>query len=143
MPITPGKFERQTEARVFKYTRPELEGANTKVWLCRSDIMFAGVKVIREGGENNLHSHTALDGFWFVLSGRARFYGEGDKVIAELGKHEGVHIPRDFAYWFEAVGDEVLELLQVESIDRRVANHRVDHAPRTEQHLNQTHLEAK
>jgi len=104
--------------------------------------MFSGIKVIRSGGETNLHSHTALDGFWFVLSGRARFYGEGDKLIADLGPHEGVLIPRGLPYWFEAAGDEVLELLQVESVDKRVESRRIDHITRTESQLTRKNLEA-
>ena len=40
-----------------------------------------------------------------------------DKVLAELGKHEGIHIPRGFYYWFESCSDEVLELMQVEAVD--------------------------
>jgi mannose-6-phosphate isomerase-like protein (cupin superfamily) len=32
--------------------------------------------------DTGLHSHENLDGFWFVLSGRARFYTTGDKALA-------------------------------------------------------------
>lgn len=117
-------------AKVFSYRTPEFNGPNAKVWLARSDIMFAAVKVIREGGENNLHSHTALDGFWLVLKGRARFYGEGDALLGDLGPHEGIFLPRGVMYWFEATGDELLEILQVEAIDKSVENRRNDHKPR-------------
>ena len=48
-------------------------------------------------------------------------------MIAELGTHEGVFIPRNFAYWFEKVGEEDLEILQVEALDRTVRNTRTDH----------------
>ena len=69
-----------------------------------------------------------MDGLWFVLSGRARFYGtKEDLVIAELGPHQGIFIPRDFPYWFENIGEERLELLQVEAIDRTVKNTRTDY----------------
>ena len=122
--------KRAKQARVFRYQTPEFKGQNAKVWLCRSDIMFAAVKAIREGGENNLHSHTALDGFWFVLKGRARFYGEGDALLADLGPHEGIFLPRGVMYWFETAGDELLEILQVEAIDNSVENRRNDHKPR-------------
>lgn len=109
--------ERQSEPTVIKYTTPEATKAKTHVRLCRSDLMYAKIQVLKSGGENNLHAHNAQDGFWFVLSGRVRFYGEGDKVLAELGKHEGIHIPRGFYYWFESCSDEVLELMQVEAVD--------------------------
>jgi mannose-6-phosphate isomerase-like protein (cupin superfamily) len=123
--------ESRKEAKVFRYQTPEFEGTQAKVWLARSDIMFAAVKAIREGGENNLHSHTALDGFWFVLKGRARFYGEGDTLLGDLGPQEGIFLPRGTMYWFESAGDELLEILQVESIDKSVENRRNDHKART------------
>ncbi|HKA44443.1 MAG TPA: cupin domain-containing protein [Burkholderiales bacterium] len=109
--------DRQLEPTVFKYTTPQTEKPKTIVRLCRSDLLYSSVQVLKEGGENNLHAHNAQNGFWFVLSGKVRFYGEGDKVIAELGPREGIHIPRGFYYWFESVSDEVLELLQVEAVD--------------------------
>jgi mannose-6-phosphate isomerase-like protein (cupin superfamily) len=57
-----------------------------------------------------------MDGMWMVLTGRARFYGEGDEVIGEFGPLEGVYIPRDVKYWFESASeDEPLQLLQVEA----------------------------
>lgn len=109
----------KTRETVFKYAPPPTEKAKTIVRLCRSDIIYAQIQVIKEGGENNMHAHNAQDGFWMVLKGRAKFYGEGDQVIADLGPYEGVHIPRDFYYWFESSSDEILEILQVESIDNR------------------------
>jgi len=109
--------DRQLEPTVFKYTTPQTEKPKTIVRLCRSDLLYSSVQVLKEGGENNLHAHNAQNGFWFVLSGKVRFYGEGDKVIAELGPREGIHIPRGFYYWFESASDEVLELLQVEAVD--------------------------
>lgn len=109
--------------KVFSYRAPnEMKRNRAFVPMIRSDIMFAMVQIIKQGGEQELHSHGAQDGFWFVLSGSARFYGEGDVVLATLEKHDGIFIPRNFLYWFEAVGDEPLELLQVEAIDKTVKN---------------------
>lgn len=126
--------ESAPRARVFKYTRPELTSKKTMVRLARTDRMLAFVQVLREGGENNLHSHGHLDGFWMVLKGRARFYGEGDRLLADLGPHEGILLPRNFKYWFESSSDETLELLQVEAADismpedRQVIEDRKDHS---------------
>jgi hypothetical protein len=70
-----------------------------------------------------------------VLAGRARFYGEGDAPIAELGPYEGILIPRGFRYWFENAGEDVLVLHQVESSDIAMPTiddlikDRVNHAP--------------
>lgn len=125
--------------QLFKYQKPDSAGRAAKhfVWLARTDRIIADVQVLKEGGENNLHSHAHMDGFWFVLGGRVRFYGGHDnQLIAELGKHEGILVPRDFPYWFESAGDEELELLQVEACDIPVPpriedlKDRTDYTPR-------------
>lgn len=121
-----------TEPVVFRYRTPDLRRRKAVVPLAASDILFSAVQVIRTGGENNLHAHTAMDGFWFVLAGRARFYGEGDRLIAEIGRHEGVFIPRGVSYWFESVGEELVELLQVEAFAQNLENSRIDYTPKTE-----------
>jgi mannose-6-phosphate isomerase-like protein (cupin superfamily) len=126
-----GAGEAGREPTVFRYRRPDaLKTKRGIAPLVRSDILFSAVQVIREGGENSLHSHSAMDGFWFVLRGRARFYGAGDTLIAEIGQHEGVFVPRNVPYWFESAGDELLELLQVEAIDKTVKNRLTRHAPK-------------
>ncbi|MGH3762933.1 cupin domain-containing protein [Actinophytocola sp.] len=83
------------------------------VRLFRGDLMRAEVQVVQEGGENNLHAHPTTDGFWMVLAGRAKFYTTGDELVADLGPHEGVHVPRGFQYWFESSAEAPLELLHV------------------------------
>lgn len=124
----------EPQARVFKYTRPEMRTKKTFVKLARTDRMMAYVQVLSSGGENNLHSHGHLDGFWMVLRGRARFYGEGDKLLADLGPHEGILVPRSFKYWFESASPEPLELLQIEAADipmpddRQILEDRKDHS---------------
>jgi mannose-6-phosphate isomerase-like protein (cupin superfamily) len=87
---------------------------------CRTEGAIAALQVLRyrHSGEPRLHSHKGLDGFWFVLSGRVRFYTADDVVIADLGPREGILIPRGYPYWFESVSDEVSEVLQVEVSDK-------------------------
>jgi mannose-6-phosphate isomerase-like protein (cupin superfamily) len=124
-------------AMAFEYVKPEVESGKKVVRLSRTPYQLGAVQVIKRGGENNLHSHTHFDGFWFVLSGRARFHGEGDAVLGEFGRYQGILIPRGVPYWFESVGDEELEVLQVESSDQALVsredmeNDRVDHTPQT------------
>lgn len=120
------------QPQVFTYQLPDLDRGKGIVWLARTDILRAGVQVVKEGGENNLHSHSGNDGFWFALSGRVRFYGEGDAVIAELGKHEGIVIPRGFKYWFESAGEAPLEILHGSAFDQKVQDRRTDYTPQTE-----------
>jgi mannose-6-phosphate isomerase-like protein (cupin superfamily) len=133
--VTPDEIEMpsgsEKSMKVVKYSMPKEVASKLLVPLAHSDIMFCAVQVVREGGENNLHSHAAMDGLWFVLRGRVRFYGQGNEVIGEFGQHEGVFVPRDVPYWFESVGDEPLEILQAESIDRRLKhNRRTDYEPK-------------
>ena len=124
------------QAKVFRYEKPKLTRPKKVEVLARTDIMHAAVQIVREGGENNLHTHEHLDGVWFVLAGRARFYTDDDVVVADLGPKEGVLIPRHFRYWFESSGDEELEILQFEASDRSFSSHkellddRIDYTPR-------------
>jgi len=124
--------------RPFRFEKPDGPAKKKVVKLARTDRMIAMVQVIRSGGENNLHSHPNLDGFWFVLKGRVRFYGDDDVVVGEYGPYEGVLVPRTIPYWFESVGEEELELLQVEAFNvplktaEALAADRVNHRERSE-----------
>lgn len=122
------KTDDDPTATVFEYVRPaELERAKSVAMLCRSDIVTAMVQIVREGGENNLHSHSASDGFWMVLAGEARFYDE-DGILAELSTNQGVLIPRRFKYWFESCGGVPLEILHVSSkVPGSMGDDRTDH----------------
>jgi mannose-6-phosphate isomerase-like protein (cupin superfamily) len=90
--------------------------------LCLTNNVISTVQIFQKGQHNNLHMHLTEDGYWLVLGGRARFYGEGETIIAELGKLEGVLIPSGTKYWFEGISDEPLEILRV--------NYRVREGPR-------------
>src|SRR5204862_6204783 len=94
-----------------------------------SDLMKGQVQVVKSGGENNLHTHTGDDAFWYVINGAAKFYGEGDKLIGEYKKGEGILVPRGFKYWFESSSSEALEVLRVTTKDQNVENKRVDLSP--------------
>jgi mannose-6-phosphate isomerase-like protein (cupin superfamily) len=128
-----GVPKRSTAFKLFRYQAPDdLKRTRALVPLAKTDTLLSMVQVFRgSGGEQELHMHTAMDGFWFVLSGRARFYTEGNTLVADLGKHEGILVPSGAKYWFEADGAAgQLELLQVEAIDHRVKNEIVYYADR-------------
>jgi mannose-6-phosphate isomerase-like protein (cupin superfamily) len=108
----------EPDAQVFKYLRPEITSGKGFVRLCQTAYLGASVQVVAQGGENNLHFHRYQDGFFMVLAGRVRFYGDGDRLIADLGPNEGILIPHDFKYWFESAGEQNLELIQVEASSR-------------------------
>src|SRR5947209_19648118 len=105
----------EAEPVTFAYATPAgVTSCKGFINLGRKDIVRGAVQVVKKhGGENNLHYHTTSASFWMVLKGRVRFYGPGDVLIGEFGPHEGTITPRYARYWFENVGDEDLEILQV------------------------------
>lgn len=123
-------FHRDAEAKIstFSYQKPaeqkDRDGqpmVKQVAQLLRSDLVRIGVQIVKEGGENNLHYHTGGDTCWMVLKGAARFYGVGDKLIGELGPHGGILLPGGARYWFEKVGPEDLEILQIVCKENRGA----------------------
>jgi mannose-6-phosphate isomerase-like protein (cupin superfamily) len=116
----------------YSYKKPTgVDTAKGRVNLGKSDIVRGVVQIVKKnGGENNLHYHTGTASFWMVLKGRVRFYGSGDELIGEFGPHEGTMTPRYARYWFENVGDEDLEILQVGAYaDEAGTSGRTDAAP--------------
>jgi mannose-6-phosphate isomerase-like protein (cupin superfamily) len=116
------------EAKEFRYQTPQFEGVKKTLQVCNSDLMKVQVQVVKDGGENNLHTHTGDDAFWYVIRGAVKFYGEGDRLVGEYQKGEGILIPRGYKYWFESAAPEPLEILRVNAKDQNVENQRVDHS---------------
>ena len=107
------------QVKRFKYPGREAEGARDTAEgrksfpMCQTENVVSTVQVMENGVHNSLHFHGMEDGYWLVLGGQATFYGEGDKVIAELGRHEGVLIPCGTKYYFKSTGEAPLEILRV------------------------------
>ena len=116
--------------QTFEYERPEAPRNKVGVKLAKTDFLRAAVQYIGPEGANNLHAHTGNDGFWLVLSGRARFYGEGDEPVAELGAQQGVLVPHGTPYWFESASDEPLEILHVAARTSAKHDKRIDFTER-------------
>src|SRR5687767_15622326 len=114
------------EAKEFRYQTPQFEGVKKTWQVCNSDLMKVQVQVVKNGGENNLHTHTGEDAFWYVISGAVKFYGEGDKLVGEYKKGEGILVPRGYKYWFESASQEPLEILRETAKNKSVENKRVD-----------------
>src|SRR4029450_2644606 len=89
-----------------------LKHGKTSTRLVRTDHINSGVQVVAVGGETNLHAHTSQDEIWFVRSGIATFFTEGDAVVGRLAKHQGLLIPHGAAYRFESSSDENLVILR-------------------------------
>ena len=83
------------------------------------DCLAAYRWTVRDGGENNLHYHLNSTTNWMVLRGRARFYGVGDVLLAELGPEQSIMLPGGSRYRFEKVGEQNLEILQMVGVDLR------------------------
>jgi mannose-6-phosphate isomerase-like protein (cupin superfamily) len=120
-------FHQKAEAgiKTFQYRKPEQTKPDGEPMmkqiasLVRNDLVRLNVQVVKEGGENNLHYHTGGDNCWMILRGAARFYGVGDVLIGEFGPHDGILIPGGSRYWFEKIGDEDLEILQISCKENR------------------------
>jgi mannose-6-phosphate isomerase-like protein (cupin superfamily) len=122
----------EAKMKGYSYTKPSgVNSAKGRVDLGKNDIVRGVVQIVKKnGGENNLHYHTTTASFWMVLKGRVRFYGPNDVLIGEFGPHEGTITPRYARYWFENVGDEDLELLQVGAyVEGAAASGRTDASP--------------
>ncbi|MBM2804999.1 MAG: Cupin 2, conserved barrel [Deltaproteobacteria bacterium] len=131
------------DAKEFRHKTPEFEGVKKTWQVCNSDLMKVQVQVVKSGGENNLHTHTGEDAFWYVISGAVRFYGEGDKVIGEYQKGEGILVPRGFKYWFESASSDALEILRVTAKDQSIDNKRVDLSPQKDWMIQQNTFGAR
>lgn len=131
------------DIKEFRHVSPDFEGPKKTWQVCNSDLMKVQVQVVKDGGENNLHTHTGEDAFWYVINGAVRFYGEGDIVIGEYKKGEGVIVPRGFKYWFESASSEKLEVLRVTAKDQNVDNKRVDLSPQKDWMIQQNTFGAR
>ena len=105
-----------------------LESGKTSTRLLRSEVLSAGVQVVAQGGETNLHKHPADEEVWYILAGKPRFYTVGDEVVATLGAHEALYVPRDTPYWFESVSDagENLVILRIGATLPDLPRQRID-----------------
>jgi len=99
---------------------PLLEQGTTYDSLATAENLWASIKVYANGGENALHAHGGEDHAFIVLQGKATFtFGDGRTSV--VGKYEGVMIPKNVLYKFEADESENLVLLRVGGGARKVA----------------------
>src|SRR5258707_13540398 len=98
---------------------PLLEQGTSYDSLATAENLWAAVKVYASGGENALHSHAGEDHIFIVMQGKAVFTF-GDGRISVVRQHEGVMIPKNVTYKFEADETDNLELLRVGAGERKV-----------------------
>lgn len=99
--------------------RPLLVQGTTYDPLATAENLWLSIKVYASGGENALHSHGGEDHAFIVLQGKATFtFGDGRTSV--VGVHEGVMLPRDVKYKFEADEAENLVMLRVGGGERSI-----------------------
>jgi mannose-6-phosphate isomerase-like protein (cupin superfamily) len=112
-------LSKQHLAKVIRYEKPESKRDRRVVTFARTDSMMVFMQVHKHSGESRLHKHPNTDAFWWVVRWKAAFHTTDHNLLAELGPEEGVLIPRDVPYYFNALGDDDLEILQLESFLRQ------------------------
>lgn len=91
---------------------PLLEQGTTYDPLATAENLWVNLKVYASGGENALHSHGGEDHAFIVLQGKANFtFGDGS--TATVTKWQGVMLPKNYKYKFEADEAENLVMLRV------------------------------
>jgi len=112
-------LSRQHVARIIRYEKPETTRGRHVVSFGRTDSMMVFMQVLLRSGETSLHAHPNTDSFWWVVRGKVAFYTTDHELLAELEREQGVLLPRDYPYYFCAVGEDHLEILQIESFLRQ------------------------
>src|SRR3954466_1023079 len=108
------------EAVVFSMRNtPLLEQGTSYTSLATAENLWTAIKVYASGGENALHSHGGEDHIFVVLQGKATFTFK-DGRTSVVTTHEGVMIPKNVQYKFEADEAENLVLLRVGGGERNV-----------------------
>ena len=98
---------------------PLLEQGTSYDPLATAENLWVNVKVYASGGENALHAHAGEDHAFIVLQGMATFtFADGRTSIVR--QYEGVMIPKNVQYRFEADETENLVLLRVGGGQRSV-----------------------
>ena len=102
----------ETEPTVFTMRAQLPTQGRTDTPLAATEQFTVVLKTYASGGENTLHAHPHEDHTFVVMQGAARFHGK-DGVIDTLKKNQGILIPAEALYWFEAVSEEQLVMLRV------------------------------
>ncbi|MFN4283923.1 MAG: cupin domain-containing protein [Alphaproteobacteria bacterium] len=103
-----------TRPKTFKLRAQMLEQGRTDTVLAACEGMVVRIKVYASGGENELHAHTAEDHVFMILQGSGRFFGPNGEET-ELGKFDGILLPRGSYYRFYATSEEPLVMIRVGS----------------------------
>lgn len=101
-----------TRPKTFKLRAQMLEQGRTDTVLAACEGMIVRIKVYASGGENELHAHTTEDHVFMILQGSGRFFGPNGEET-DLGKLDGILLPRGSYYRFYATSEEPLVMIRV------------------------------
>jgi mannose-6-phosphate isomerase-like protein (cupin superfamily) len=108
-----------TQPSAFKVRAQLLDQGRTDTVLAASANLTLRLKVYASGGENALHAHENEDHFFIILQGTADFF-DPDGLLAALGPHEGIMLPKGQQYSFNATSAEPLVMLRIGSPNESV-----------------------
>lgn len=115
-----GKREPDIATSPVKFTMkglPLLSSGATVDPLGTTENLWLSVKVYSSGGENIMHAHKIEDHAFVVLQGHATF-NFGDGTSHRVDKLEGILIPKENLYNFQAGTEENLVLLRIGAAQR-------------------------
>src|SRR5207237_10431171 len=78
--LTEARWTMEQEAKIFKYQTPEFEGVKKSMIVCNSDLMKVMVQVVKNDGENNVHSNTGDDALWYEFIVDVYKYNEAESL---------------------------------------------------------------
>ena len=105
-----GVFETPAKDGVFSLRTPLLKQGITTDTRARTDQLDICIKVYADGGENEMHAHTAVDHAFIVLSGQATFHVGREDRISVIDQHQGIMLPQNTPYWFQSTEPNLVML---------------------------------
>jgi mannose-6-phosphate isomerase-like protein (cupin superfamily) len=96
----------------FKLRAQMLKQGRSNQTVAKTDHLQLNLKVYAGGGENGLHNHSDEDHVHLILQGSAVFYGPRGEE-RHCGRYEGILLPKDCFYRFQATSEEPLVLLRM------------------------------
>ena len=85
--------------------------------LAAAENLWLSLKVYSSGGENAFHAHTAEDHAFVVMQGRGTFHFP-DGTTQDVKQFEGIMLPKNVYYRFEADPESNLVLLRIGAMQR-------------------------
>lgn len=96
----------------FSLRTPYMKQGRITQLVAETENLWIHTKINSEGGENEIHTHLDEDHAFIVLEGQMSVFDENGGEI-QVGKYQGVMIPKGAYYRYLNTGDENLVVLRV------------------------------